>query len=288
MVGDFGNSGIQGDDLAILPLSAYGEHDNGGAFMEDWEDIYSVGEILREMSMTHIPIDGILDDFRPNCRWVQEANLEPRAPPYSDELIELLQRFEYPDQVRSQLVINLGEAVHTTFPSPEDLRDVLLPQVQARVLGFRRPANRPAGYFDDMDVSWTKPEKLVPFSYNMRYATEARDEPGGGPPSAGDGDDPEGEQGDGASDAGQDDLAQAPGAPQQPHDSEHSGGADDDNHDDNESSPQPPAPPPPPNPEKVAMRELGKLHNWDGARPPYELRCLDFRVPVILPFKTPP
>lgn len=290
VVGDFGNSGIEGDDLAILPISAYGEwEEDGGAFLEDWEDIYSVGEILRDMSMTHIPVTGMWDEeSRPNCRWVEEANRDPRAPPYSDELIELLQRFEYPNQVRSKAVMSLGDAVHTTFPSPEDLRDTLLPQAQARVLGFRRPPNRPAGYFDGLDVSWTKPEQLVPFSYNMRYAAEARDEPAGGSPSAQDGNDAESEQGDGASNTGQNDLVQQAGAAQQPQGSEHPGGADDDDHGDNESSPLPPARPPPPTPEQRAMRELGKLHNWDRARPQYELRCLDFRVPTILPFKHPP
>lgn len=279
VVGDFGNAGIQGVDLEILPVSAYGERNNGGAFLEDWEDIYSVGEILREMSMAHIPVNGPFDDggFRPNCRWVQEANREPSSPPYSDELIELLQRFEYPDQVRSAGVLTLGDAVHTIFPSPVDLRDILLPQAQARVLGFRRPADKPAGYFDTLDVSWTKPEQLVPFSYITRYTTDARD-----------GDDPEDEEGDDASNAGKNDPVQAPSAPQQPQDSEHPGAADGDNHDDNESSPMPPTPPPPPNAEQLAMRELGKLHNWNGARPRYELRCLDFRAPAILPFKAPP
>ncbi|KAH8779984.1 hypothetical protein F5883DRAFT_638541 [Diaporthe sp. PMI_573] len=207
VLGDFGNSGIQDEDLAIIPVSAYGapvgaSNDNEGS-LEEWEDIFSVGELLREMSMTHIPHTGF-NDMRPADRWVQDVNREGTAPPYSAELIELLQRFEYPDMMRL-MVRDLLEAVHTTFPSPEDLRDILLPQAQAQVVSFRKPANRPAGYYNNMDVSWTKPEQLMPFSYIMRYATEAGDGPDGGPPSEQDGGDSDGDQGEsGSGDDGED------------------------------------------------------------------------------------
>lgn len=61
-------------------------------------------------------------------------------------------------------VRDLLEAVDTMFPSPEDLCDIFMPQAQARIAGFWNPANRPAGYYDNMDVSWTRLEQLLPFS----------------------------------------------------------------------------------------------------------------------------
>lgn len=337
VVGDFGNSAIEGDDIAILPMSVYPmpddtEPDQEEHFFGEWEDIYSVGEMLRKMAMTHIADEGFLDnDMRPNCRWVQASNQEPRAPPYSDELIELLQRFEYPTQATTMVRV-LGQAIDTTFPSPEDIRDTLLPQVQARVEGFRRPANPPAGYFDSIDVSWTRPDELRPFSYIMSHAAEAGDGPDGGPPPEEEDDSSDGDDGDGAPGNGSDDgsgdgdgegrdveMSDSPSSssseegqdghddqpddgPQHPEDQEHQGGADDDNdndddedegNDSNESSsvsdPAPPPGPPPPTSEQLAMRQLGKLHRWEGAKPRYELCSLAFGVPAISPLnRTPP
>lgn len=335
MVGDFGNAGIEGDDPATLPVCVYQplEDEDTEGFMAEWEDIYSVGEMLRTMVLAHIPNDELESNMRPNCGRVQDANQAPGAPPYSDELIELLQRFEYPDQ-EDILVRDLGDAIDTTFPSPEDVRDTLLPQAQARVAGFRRPDPRPAGYYDSIDVSWTRPEELMPFSYMMRYATEAGDGPDGGPPPEEEGDDHEGDHGDdgsgdgsedgsgGGSDdesgdgpsvrggdggdvemsdspsssgAGQDGQDQQDG-PQQPEDIGHRGGTSEDNHDgdsdnsdsDSDSESGRSSPPPPPTSEQLAMRELGKMHKWNNAKPRYELRSLEYAVPAILPLKAPP
>ena len=93
MVGDFGNSGIVGDAAETLPQSVYQPSDNDdqddGGLLLEWEDIFSVGEILRTMVMTHNDTWDV--QLRPNNVRVQDANQEPTAPPYSDELIELLQ-----------------------------------------------------------------------------------------------------------------------------------------------------------------------------------------------------
>lgn len=328
VVGDTGNSGIEGDDPATLVVSVYPEPDGEDAdtegFLAHWEDIYSVGEMLRIMVMAHIPHSSETwnDNMRPNCGRVEDANGMPGAPPYSDELIELLQRFEFPNH-ENDSVRDLGEAIHTTFPSPEDVRDTLLPQAQARVAGYRRPADRPAGYYDSMDVSWTRPAQLMPFNYVMEYATEAGDGPDGRPPPEedddgsgdGSGDEPGDDPGDGpsvrggdggdvemsdppsSSEAAQDGHDQPDDGLQQPEDVGHRGGASDDNHeedgddgddDDDDSSSIPPSPPPQPTSEQLAMRELGKMHKWNNAKPRYELRSLQYAVPVILPLNAPP
>lgn len=253
---------------------------------------------------------------------MQDVNQEPTAPPYSDELIELLLLFEYPNQ-ENGTVRNLRGALDTTFPSPEDLRDTLLPQAQARVVGFRRPANRPAGYYDNIDVSWTKPEELMPFCYQMSLAAEAGDGPDGGPPpeeeDGSEGDHGDGGSGDGSghgdgnggdvemsdhpssSEAGQGSQNQPADSSQQQGDQGQAGEANNDNHDegsdgnnhdddDNElsSSSSSSSGPPEPTSEQKAMRELGKMHKWNGAKPRYELRSLEFGVPAILPHKTTP
>lgn len=323
MVGDFGNSGIERDNTAILPVCVYpvddDEEEDDEGFLAEWEDIYSVGEMLRKMVMAHIPDSGAWDlMMRPNCGFVEDANQQPGAPPYSDELIQLLQRFEYPTQ-DTTMVRSLGQAIDTTFPSPEDIRDTLLPQAQARVEGFRRPANIPAGYFDSIDVSWTRPDELRPFSYIMDHAAEAGDGPDGGPPPEEEDDDSDSESGDGSGDGdgqgeGREDVEmsdstseeeqdgnddQPDDGPQQPEDQEHQGGADDDSHGDDDededndsdasSSVPPPPPPPPPTSEQLAMQQLGRMHKWNGAKPRYELCSLAFGVPAISPLnRTPP
>lgn len=322
MVGDFGNSAIEGDDPATLhiPHCVYqpsDEQDDDPMPFFEWEDIVAVGETLRKMSMTH---SGIWDDdLRPNNVRVQTVNQEPTAPPYSDELITMLQRFEFRDMETTPSIRDLGDELDTAFPSPEEVRDTLLPQAQARVAGYLNPAGKPDGYFDGIDVSWTRPEELMPFSYVMQYATDAGEGPDGRPPppppndgsdgdSGGDedaegeeaegedaeGEDAEGEDAEGEDaemsdppvppEEGHDDNGQPDDGPEQPGDHEQPGGADDEN---NPSSSSAPTPPPLP-PAQVAMRKLGIMHKWNNSKPRYELRSLEFGPPAILPLKRPP
>lgn len=296
MVGDFGNSSIEGDDPATLPHCVYQpmDADDEDPIVFDWEDIFAVGETLRKMSMTHSGIWN--EDLRPNNVRVQTVNQEPTAPPYSDELITMLQRFEFRD-METILVRDLYDEADTAFPSPEEVRDDLLPQAQARVAGYLNPAGKPAGYFDRIDVSWTRPEELMPFSYVMRYATDAGDGPDGRPPpddgsdrDSDGGEDAEGEDAEmsdppATPEGGHDDNGQPDDGPEQPEDQEQPGGTDSEN--DNSSVASLPAPPPLPA-EQKAMRELGKMHKWNNAKPRYELRSLEFGPPAILPLKRPP
>ncbi|KAK2604568.1 hypothetical protein N8I77_007485 [Diaporthe amygdali] len=301
VVGDFGMSAIEGDDPSTLPPSIYpapdDDEEDDETVLAPWEDICSAGEILRTMSMTHFPPTmGFELNVRPNCRLVQDVNQAPSAPPYSDELITMLQRFEWPNQDQAT-VRELGDALDTTFPSPRFLTDILLPQAQRRVAQYRNPTPKPAGYYDDMDMSWTKPRQVMPFSYSMQYATEAGDGPDGMPPPDDNDDDddddghddqdremsdpPPDDDADHDEDGQQGDEQQDEGG--QSGDQSHSSGDDDDS-----DMPFPGPPPPRPDAEQLAMRELGKLHKWNNARLRYELRSLEFNVPTIVPLKNGP
>jgi hypothetical protein len=322
VVGDFGAAAIEGDDPTALDHSRYhsptGEPDRHG-FLEDWEDIFSVGEALREMAMTHIPYQGFNDDHRPSDWTMQEASQYPVEAPYSEELVKLLEQFEYPNMNREE-VRDLRGAVYTTFPSPEELRDVYLPQAQARVAAFRNPAQRPAGYYDGLDVSWTRPGELFPFSYIMEYAgyagempdgstpsgpdSESGGEDDGGPPSSPAAGDSEGSGSDGgdgededieiadAPEEENDDSAQPPDRPQQPEGSGDSGdpddGDDDNDNDQNTSNSGSSPSPSQSNSGQLAMHELRKMHKWNRAKPRYVLRSLEYRTPTIMPFNHGP
>lgn len=292
VVGDFGNSGVHGDDPAILPQAVYqpmddnNQDDDGYLFV--WEDIYSTGEMLRKMTMTHSATGRPNDlDMRPDNLLVDDVNQEPTAPPYSADLINMLQRFEWPNMGNiSVRDIGGNAAINATFPSPASVRDDLLPLAQQKVLGYLDPAGKPAGYFDTIDVSWTRPADPMPFSYIMRYATDAGELPDGRPPpddGGGDGDSPMPDSppapgsGHDGSNGRSDDGSQQPGS------QAGSGGGNGSSSSSPSRSPSPPLPA-----DRLAMRNLSKMHKWNTAKPRYELRSLEFGPPTILPLKVPP
>jgi hypothetical protein len=158
VVGDFWNSGIKGDGPQTnLPVCVYQpEDDEQGddeGLLFEWEDTYSVGEVLREMGMTHLPVDVSKSFSRPRNTQVQDANQEPTAPRYSDELIEMLELFEYQDMDRI-FIRDLGDDnIDAQFTSAEEMRDNLLPKAQARIAAYLDRTGKPDAYFDQMDVS---------------------------------------------------------------------------------------------------------------------------------------
>ncbi|POS81554.1 hypothetical protein DHEL01_v200071 [Diaporthe helianthi] len=317
VVGDLGNSGVDGDDPAIIPQAVYQPTDDDNqdddGYLYEWEDIYSTGEILRKMAMTHSASERAnnLLDMRPDNLRLANVNGEATAPPYSADLINMLTRFEFPN-MENIVVRDIGDeaAINSTFPSVMFINNTLLPLAQRKVLGYLDPAGKPAGYFDTIDVSWTRPADPMPFSYMMKYATDAGELPDGRPHP----DDGLGRQGgshsgsgsgsssDGDGDVGMPDSPPGPRASPAPgsgHDG--SNGASDDGSQQPgtqagsdggysgssssvSSSPAPPRLPA----DQLAMQNLSRLHKWDTAKPRYELRSLEFGRPTILPLKFPP
>lgn len=60
VLGDFGEAGVEGDDFSKLPMAVTAQDEED---FVDWEDIYTMGKILRELAMTQIPSDDIGDSF---------------------------------------------------------------------------------------------------------------------------------------------------------------------------------------------------------------------------------
>lgn len=90
--------------------------------------------------------------------------------PYSDDLINVLENFYYTgsDQcsdIEATHVDPNGEEVPnwTDLPTPEWIRDEMLPFVQNKVRLYRGITKPPPGYYDQLDVSWTKPDSVMPF-----------------------------------------------------------------------------------------------------------------------------
>lgn len=171
---------VAGDDAA-----------GDAAFLQDWEDIYFVGCILREITMAHVAFDATgavndgIESARPDNMLVADVNGLDTAPPYSAALIDMLVDFEWPNQEDGGSVRELTDAVlFNTFPTAEQILGDYLPRAQAQMSNFRDRRGKAAGYFDSIDVSWTKPPTLTAFEYSLKYATVAGDHPRGraGPP----------------------------------------------------------------------------------------------------------
>lgn len=118
---------------------------------------------------------------RPNNIEMTEINVQDRsAPDLSDQLINLLGMFEW-DDMDTISIESMGppEDAIAMKATSRWMVDTFYPAARQRVEAYRDPpGGRPANYFDELDVSWTKPERLMPFSYVPRYAHLARD---GGP-----------------------------------------------------------------------------------------------------------
>ncbi|CAN8100476.1 unnamed protein product [Discula destructiva] len=230
VVGDSGNSAMEFDDPDKLPLSllvAADGVDEDEAFLEDWEDIYFVGCILREMTMTHVAfgatgayLDGA-ESARPDNMSMATVNALGTAPPYSAALMNMLKDFEWPGQGQGGSVRELDDdTLFNTFPTAEDILGYYLFTAQAQVANFRDRTGKATGYIDSIDVSWTKPSALTAFEYSLKHATVAGDRPRGR-------------------------AGKPPGFPQ----------------------PKMPAVPRADAAEHAKMERLGNLHRWDSSRP---------------------
>lgn len=91
--------------------------------------------------------------------------------PYSDKLIELLENFEYPglvmgaEDIEGIQVDDAGNEVpnHSAMPTPLWIADHMLPLARRRVQRYRGIYKRkPLDYFNRLDVSWTKPQQIMP------------------------------------------------------------------------------------------------------------------------------
>ncbi|XXH04508.1 nucleolar DEAD-box protein required for synthesis of 60S ribosomal subunit [Hypoxylon texense] len=171
---DFGDSAISGDKPDDL---------KPGIFKLErapnmWEDVYHVGCILRSLCMTHIPFPeddpndpldvipgGVLMDesqrwaHRPDSRRLAAVNAHPNGAAYSDELINLLSHFEWQNQETRAINIDDNRA---RVPGIFWIVHRLLYVARERV-GELRDGDKPAGYYDAIDVSWAKPPMPMPY-----------------------------------------------------------------------------------------------------------------------------
>ncbi|KUI68135.1 G2-specific protein kinase nim-1 [Cytospora mali] len=230
VLGDFGNSGMDGDpegEGSFLPINVlpHGDDENARELRE-WEDIHSIGTILRELCVSQISED---DVRRPDPDKSLASLAASHGPfPYSDRLISLVECFEWDGIDGGKELCDLDDPAAATVSNAQWCLDTLLPAAMQEVAARRNPpGGRPAGYFQGLDVSWTKPQGRMPVSYNPKYAEEADPPPG-------------------HVDV---DINKVFNTEERN--------------------------------ERSVMRKLRGLHALDAVKPPYELRSMDWGVPII-------
>lgn len=185
VLGDFGNSGCEGDDPLMLPLNVCGGESSDDTELRIWEDTYGAGCTLRRLCQAHLPHEeggvGTADWLVRRPDNIRMADLNARddsAPDFSDQLVDLLGKFEWEFMETGTEINDLEDPVGEVTATSRWMVNTLYPAARARVAACRNPAaGRPAGYFDGLDVSWTRPDTLLPFVYNEDYAQAAGDAP---------------------------------------------------------------------------------------------------------------
>ncbi|KUI55048.1 hypothetical protein VP1G_02413 [Cytospora mali] len=230
VLGDFGNSGMDGDpegEGSFLPINVlpHGDDENARELRE-WEDMHSIGTILRELCVSQISEDHVR---RPDPDKSLASLAASHGPlPYSDRLINLVKCFEWDGIDDGKELSDLDDPPAATVSNAQWCLDTLLPAAMQEVAARRNPpGGRPAGYFQGLDVSWTKPQGRMPVSYNPKYAEDADPPPG-------------------HVDV---DINKVFNTEERN--------------------------------ERRIMRKLRGLHALDAVKPPYELRSMDWGVPII-------
>ncbi|KAI0437322.1 hypothetical protein F4803DRAFT_556108 [Xylaria telfairii] len=160
IVGDFGHAAMDGDSLDMVQPGCWNEP----GVIAEWHDTYSIFDIAKTLCTQ---VDHGL---------VQHANelLGENEQPYSDDLIQMLQHFEYPNYCEepdirdSQLDPASGLMVpnHSLVPNMRRVVDEFLPIIRDRVQRYRNPAGGiPNRWWKELDVSWTKPDPFMPYEW---------------------------------------------------------------------------------------------------------------------------
>lgn len=94
---------------------------------------------------------------RPDSQTLEDCNSYGAENIYSAELIQLLQTFERPD-MDSTVVVDQIQYV----PPMSWVAGTLLPLARSRVESLSQPEAPTVAYYQNLDVSWTRPEDPVP------------------------------------------------------------------------------------------------------------------------------
>ncbi|TRX94240.1 hypothetical protein FHL15_005008 [Xylaria flabelliformis] len=173
VLGDFGHGGIHGDREDTILGGRWNSDE-----LEEWHDTYAIFNVVKELCMAHIHYDHHNGDA-PEAIDCDEINgfMTPEHAPYSDDLFNVLRRWEYPNCKNSSIdetQENDEEVVPnaTLVPDLDEIVNDILPIARSHVQRFRVPrADLRLDYYRSIDVSWTKPRRLMPYRW-MRLKSD--------------------------------------------------------------------------------------------------------------------
>lgn len=196
VLGDFGESGTDGDNLADVAYGVFGPS------LNDWEDAYGLGCILRSMCMAHVPfpadlppgaasgIEGNFNDEssgwddRPDSRILATVNAMPgTGPAYSDLLIDTLGEFEWLNQQNEDIngLDATGLPNSNFVPEMEWVVDTLLPLARTQVATYKAAAagdgyvsNSPSFFFFSFTTTFLSVSRGVPNCQRQRVKARRR------------------------------------------------------------------------------------------------------------------
>ncbi|RYC62824.1 hypothetical protein CHU98_g3388 [Xylaria longipes] len=169
IVGDLGDGGIEGDD----PDSYKGGRWNSDT-LEEWQDTYAIFSVVKELCMAHIHWRITHKDFIPEGVDCDDINgyMEQGHVPYSDDLFNMLKLWEFENCKDSSIDETQpdedGEEVPNIdrVPDLNEIVETVLPVARRMVRRFRTPGgNVPPDYYRQIDVSWSKPKRLMPYEW---------------------------------------------------------------------------------------------------------------------------
>lgn len=125
------------------------------------------------LCQTHLADDG-WGTSNPNLVAINSVNasLNPNDTPYSADLIQLLEQFEFPGSSNGASLENgtyvdadgVQQKNYRSLPRPRWIVNDMLPQVRRKVREHRGIGKSlPDGYFRNLDVSWTRPDNIMPY-----------------------------------------------------------------------------------------------------------------------------
>ncbi|KAJ2990930.1 hypothetical protein NUW58_g2716 [Xylaria curta] len=167
IIGDFGQAATEEDEY-FLPGRW------SAATLESWHDTYAIYCVVKTLLLAHIPEETLRENNIPQGIPFDEINnwMHHDNNPYSDELINTISLWDYPN-CETFLVDDFqmgldGDPVlnYQLIPKFWEIETLLLPRMRIRAEAFRRPpSNVPSDYYRGIDVSWTKPARLMPYEW---------------------------------------------------------------------------------------------------------------------------
>ncbi|KAI1864794.1 hypothetical protein JX265_008518 [Neoarthrinium moseri] len=164
---DFGDSTQEGDDIATIRNGIWAARDELEV-PTPYEDVYPYSQVLRKLCMAHVSRDAYNEHDQPENLRLAAVNGMGDGTPYSDLLINTLQRFEYANQENDW--VDFSQELRDGVPSIDWVCDTLVPLARREVARWKlmNPETPGETLAESLDMSWTKPKVLMPFTCDHR------------------------------------------------------------------------------------------------------------------------